>query len=170
MPQSGVLQKCVVDAHQAKRRVRERARFFFLMVETRRFGTYQNWLGYILDTYECAPALCLEAVPEGYPPPQYPPYSYSSFSTAVALPGWHLCRTKLPRNVVNSKAKSEAKCEMKGSKNAPRRLQNLLCVLPLPNSLSPALFHHSFAPAISNKVSILVSRRESAGMATLIVY
>ena len=33
----------------------------------RHFDTSQNWFGYILDTFQCAPALCLEAVPEGCP-------------------------------------------------------------------------------------------------------
>ena len=34
---------------------------------------------------------------------------------------WHLCRTKLPRRVFNSKTKYETKSETKSSKNAPRR-------------------------------------------------
>ena len=49
-----------------------------LTVGRRRFDTYQNRFGYISDTYQFAPALCLEAVPKGYPPGRYPPYDYSS--------------------------------------------------------------------------------------------
>ena len=36
-------------------------------VETRHSDTHPNRFGYVSDTYPCAPALCLEAVPEGYP-------------------------------------------------------------------------------------------------------
>ena len=50
-----------------------RGLFVYTTVETKHFDTYQNRLGYISATYQCAPALCLEAVPEGYPPPAVPP-------------------------------------------------------------------------------------------------
>ena len=44
------------------------------------FDTFATGLGYISDTYQCASALCLEAVPEGYHPPRYPPPPYSELS------------------------------------------------------------------------------------------
>ena len=39
------------------------------------FGLPQcpNWLGYISETYQCAPALCLEAVPDTTPASVVPP-------------------------------------------------------------------------------------------------
>ena len=46
-------------------------------LETRHFDTYPNRFWYVSGTYPCAPALCLEAVPDGYPPPRYPPYDFS---------------------------------------------------------------------------------------------
>ena len=52
--------------------------FLCLTVETRHFDTYSEQFGYISDTYQCALASCLEAVPQWCPPPQYPPYDYSS--------------------------------------------------------------------------------------------
>ena len=43
--------------------------FPYLTIETRLCDTCPNQFGYISDTYHCAPALCLEAVPEGAVPP-----------------------------------------------------------------------------------------------------
>ena len=43
--------------------------FSFFDCCRRHFDAYPNSLGYISDTYQCAPVLCLEAVPEAYPPP-----------------------------------------------------------------------------------------------------
>ena len=59
---------------------RARARFSVLSstLETRHLDTYPSRFGYISDTYQCAPALCLETVPAGYHPPRYPPDDYSS--------------------------------------------------------------------------------------------
>ena len=53
-----------------------RSGFPYSIAETRLFDTYQNRFGYISDyhTYQCAPALCLEAVPDRTPPPRHPPY------------------------------------------------------------------------------------------------
>ena len=42
------------------------------------FDSYPNRFGYVSDTYPCAPALCLEAVFEGYPLCGTRPYDYSS--------------------------------------------------------------------------------------------
>ena len=51
--------------------------FLYSIVETRHFEMCPNRFGYISDTYQCAPALCLEAVPEGYPL-RGTPYDYHS--------------------------------------------------------------------------------------------
>ena len=42
--------------------------FLFSTVEARHYDTYATRFGYTSATYQCALALCLEAVPEGYPP------------------------------------------------------------------------------------------------------
>ena len=57
---------------------RAQGKSLYLPVETRHFDTYQNRSGYISQIRINAPALCLEAVPEGHPPGQYPPYHHSS--------------------------------------------------------------------------------------------
>ena len=44
-------------------------RVFPFEKETRHADMYPNLLGYISDTYECAHALCLEAVDERGTPP-----------------------------------------------------------------------------------------------------
>ena len=42
--------------------------FIYSIIETRHVDLYPNQFGYSSDTYQCAPALCLEAVPFGVPP------------------------------------------------------------------------------------------------------
>ena len=80
--------------------------------------------------------------------------------------GWHLCRAKLPRKVVNSKTKFLTKSETNNLKNAPKCPRKTLSPVQLPKSFLLELFH-SFAPAISNAISNFFSHRESAGVATL---
>ena len=71
----GVPQKCVRGrASGATVRPGHVLRVFrYSTVETRHFDTSPHRLGYVSDTYPCAPALCLEAVPEKYPPSTVPP-------------------------------------------------------------------------------------------------
>ena len=57
-----------------------------------------------------------------------------------SLLGRHLCRTKLPRNVLNSKTKVETKNETKSLKNALKGPRKSLSPVQLPKSFSPALF------------------------------
>ena len=82
---------------------------------------------------------------------------------------WHLCRTKLPRKVLNSKTKSETKCETKTSKNAPKRPRK---------SLSPVQSAHIFCcffphflqfrtGNLKHIFKLFFSQRESAGMVML---
>ena len=78
---------------------------------------------------------------------------------------------EIARKVLNSKTKSESKCETKSLKNSPKRPRKMLCPVQLPESFSPELFHN-FPPAISNQISNTISnifsqRIFSAGMATL---
>ena len=76
VPQRGVLQKCVRGrASGAMVRSGHVLRvFLYLTVETRRSDRYPNPFGYISGTIQCAPALCLEAVPERHPLRFTPPY------------------------------------------------------------------------------------------------
>ena len=61
--------------------------FLYLTVEARHFDTYQNRFGYISDTYQCAPALCLEVVPERYPFGRYPLRNLFQISVNHCYPG-----------------------------------------------------------------------------------
>ena len=65
----GVPHNVFVDARQAQRCTRGTCSGFSVnsTIETMRFDTYPNRFGYVSDTYQCAPALCLEAVSKGYP-------------------------------------------------------------------------------------------------------
>ena len=65
----GYRKNAFVDARQAQRCVH--------------LDTYPSQFGYISDAYQCGHALCLEAVPDWYPPPQYPPYDYSRIESGV---------------------------------------------------------------------------------------
>ena len=71
VPHRGVPQKCVWGrASSASVRLGHVLRgLIYSTIETRHFDTY-----HVSDTYPCAPALRLEAVPDGYPPLRYPPY------------------------------------------------------------------------------------------------
>ena len=58
--------------------------------ETRHSDMHLNWLGYISDKYQCAPALCLETIAEGYPTPSAVPplrlfQDFKSLSRMVSL-------------------------------------------------------------------------------------
>ena len=83
VPKRGIPQKCA-RGRASGATVRSghvlTAQVIHSTVETRHFDTYQNRLGYISDTYQCAPVR-LEAVPKGYPPSLHPPYDYSRICT-----------------------------------------------------------------------------------------
>ena len=84
--------------------------------------------------------------------------------------GWHLCRTKLHRNVLNSKTKCKTKSGMKSSKNAPKHPRNLKALFRRLKLLRRHLFtgfQIQFQTQFQPQLRTIFSQRESAGMAPL---
>ena len=136
-----------------------------LIVEIRHFDAYPNRFGYISDRYQCAPVLCLEALPNRTSPPQYPPYLYSSWvrhmENLLEIPRSHWRDRPL-----------QATCSLLSSSlslSVPLAMSLFFCVLSLSLflffcSLSRSLFFCSLSLSLSLVLSLSLSRSLSLSL------
>ena len=149
--------------------------YIYSIVET----TYQNQFGYISDICQCAPAVHLEAVPEGCPPPRYrPPYDYSrnslnsffcclSLTSSSALCKYHLALSLLLWNQPLASAHSgisnygveliwePARTPQPWKNQSSSKVTKTVTFGGLPQSDSKAASEVSFGPEVSRNPLIL---------------